>query len=135
VSPGAWVALRDGGPKLKGDYSFLMRRLPGPQLKSEQKVGPDDQRYGAWALTLAKGDQVAFAPDADFVRSLKNAKVRVTYLDRGEGTFRMEVAGKTLHGTLANSGRWKTAEIEAIPGQIVIQTTTDLTLHMVEVAR
>jgi len=72
------------------DYTFLMRRLSGVQLKAEQKIDPDDQRFGAWALALPKGEQVAFALDPDFARSLKGRKatLRVTYLDQGDGTSR-----------------------------------------------
>lgn len=133
VSPGAWVALREGGPKLKGDYSFLMQRLPGVQLRAEQKIGPDDQRFGAWALTLPKGGKVAFALDPDVARSLagKKAKVRVTYLDQGDGTFTVGSA----QCQLTNSGRWKTADVAFTPGNIEIQSAADLTLHMVEVVR
>jgi hypothetical protein len=133
VSPGAWVALREGGPKLKGDYTFLMQRLPGAQMKPERKIGPDDQRFGAWALTLPKGGQVTFALDPDFARSLasKKAKVRFTYLDQGDGTFTIG----SIQCKLTNSGRWKTAELEIAPGNIAIQTAGDLTLHMVEVVR
>ena len=133
VSPGAWVALREGGPKLKGDYTFLMQRLPGAQMKAEQKIGPDDQRFGAWALTLPKGAQVTFALDPGFARSLtgKRAKVRVTYLDQSDGTFTLGA----VQCKLTNSGRWKTAELDIAPGNIVIQSATDLTLHMIEVAR
>jgi hypothetical protein len=133
VSAGAWVALREGGPKLKGDYSFLMQRLPGVPLKGEQRIGPDDQRFGAWALTLPKGGKVAFALNPDFARSLagRNAKVRVTYLDQGEGTFTVGSA----QCQLTNSGRWKTMELAFTPGDIEIQSAADLTLHMVEVVR
>jgi hypothetical protein len=129
VSPGAWVALRDGGPKLKGDYSFLMKRLPGAEMRAEQRAGPDDQRFGAWALTLPKGGHVEFTLDPDFARRLKGAKVRVTYLDRGEGTFTVG----TVKELLSNSGRWKTIELVAGPGDIRIGSDADLTLHMVEV--
>jgi hypothetical protein len=142
VSPGAWIALREGGPKLKGDYSFLMRRLPGPEMKGEQKVGPDDQRFGAWARTLAKGAVAKFALDADFARSLaKTSILRVIYLDRGAGTFTVTGAGKAFEQSLAGSGRWKTAEFQIGPGAwksdagIVISTGADVTLHMIEVAR
>ena len=133
VSPGAWVALREGSLLLKGDYSFLMHRLPGTAMKPEQKAGPDDQRFGAWALMLPKGAEVKFALDPAFARSLKKATIRVTYLDRGDGTF--TILG---HSTkLTGSARWKTAEFEIsqLPAELPIATDTDLTLHMVEVSR
>jgi hypothetical protein len=138
VSPGAWVALREGDLRLKGDYTFLMRRLPGAEMKPERKIGPDDQRFGAWAYTLAKGAQVRFELDADFARSLagKKAILRVTYLDRGAGTFAVHAAGRRFTGALSGSGRWKTAEFAtSVPGQIAIDAGADLTLHMIEVSR
>jgi hypothetical protein len=140
VSPGAWVALREGGLKLKGDYSFLMRRLPGAAMKPEQKIGPDDQRFGAWTCTLPKGAQAKFALDSEFARSLANKKamLRVTYLDGSHGSFTAHAAGRTFHCKLDGSGRWKTAEFEvasvSFPPDIVIEGDSDLTLHMIEVA-
>ena len=132
VSPGAWVALREGS-KFKGDYTFLMHRLAGPELHAEQGIGPNDQRFGAWALTLPKGTEVRFALDPTFARSLKKVTLRVTYLDRGDGTFSV-----LDHQTkLTGSARWKTAEFESTqpPAELGIVANTDLTLHMIEVAR
>lgn len=139
VSPGAWVALREGN-LLKGDYTFLMRRLDGSHLKPGQKIGPDDQRFGAWALTLPKGEQAKFALDPDFARSLAGGKalVRVTFLDQGTGAFIVHTAGHNFPGTSSNSGRWKTVEFEvdgADAAQIAIEGDSDLTLHMIEVSR
>jgi hypothetical protein len=137
VAPGAWVALREGGRQIKGDYTFLMRRLPGALVKAEQKIGPEDQRFGAWALTLPKGAEVRFALDPDFAHSLKKASVRVIYLDRGAGSFTLHAVGREFPAKLSSSGRWKTAEFEANQpaDEFAITVDTDVTLHMVEVAR
>jgi hypothetical protein len=137
VAPGAWVALREGSRYLKGDYTFLMRRLPGAEMKAEEKIGPDDQRFGAWAMTLPKGAEVKFELDPEFARGLKKAAVRVVYLDRGAGTFTVHAAGREFPAKLTGSGRWKTAEFDANqPGaKLAITTDTELTLHMVEVVR
>ncbi len=146
VAPGAWVALREGGIRLKGDYTFLMRRLPGAEMKPEQKAGPDDQRFGAWARTLSKGAQAKFALDAGFARSLagKKAILRVTFLDQGDGAFTVRGAGRTFRNKLTGSGRWMTAEFEIVPASlgagadgahIAIEGDTSLTLHMIELAR
>ena len=146
VSPGAWVALREGGLRLKGDYTFLMRRLPGAEMKPERKIGPEDQRFGAWARTLPKGVQAKFALDSDLARSLagKKATLRVIFLDQSGGTFAVHAAGRTFHGQLSGSGRWKTAEFEIAPvsfaadadgAHMLIEGDTDITLHMIEVAR
>ena len=144
LAPGAWVALREGH-LLKGDYTFLMRRLPGVEMKAEEKVGPDDQRFGAWARTLS-GGTAKFALDADFARSLegKKAAVRVIYLDRGASEFQVIAAGKKFEQKLTGSGRWKTAEFPiagvsfqtgADGAQLLVTSAGDLTLHMIEVTR
>ena len=109
-------------------------------MRGEQKIGPDDQRFGAWARTLEKGGAAVFAPDADFARSLagKGATLRVIYLDRGEGSFAVDAAGQKFRQPLGGSGRWKTAEFRlggGALGEIRITAGEDLTLHMVEVAR
>jgi hypothetical protein len=146
VSPGAWVALREGSLQLKGDYSFLMRRLDGPAMKAEQKIGPDDQRFGAWALTLAKGSPANFALDPAFARSLagKKATVRVTYLDRNAGTFTVLASGQKFQTSLGDSGRWKAAEFpldraafaaDGAGAHLSVESDSSLTLHMLEVAR
>ncbi len=137
VAPGAWVALREGTQRLKGDYTFLMSRLPGAEMKPEQKVGPDNERFGAWARTLAKGDLAKFQLDPDFARSLSNATLRVTFLDQGPGTFKVRAGGKTFQEKWSGSGRWKTAEFQANPAgeSITIEADAELTLHMIEVRR
>jgi hypothetical protein len=145
LAPGAWVALRDGGLRLKGDYTFLMRRLPGTATTGGQKVGPDDQRFGAWACTVPASETARFALDDGFARSLegKQALLRVVYLDRGTGRFQVRASGKTFEQAVGDSGRWKTAEFaidraafasaEAAPFEV--ESEGDLTLHMIEVAR
>lgn len=137
ASPGAWVALREGGSLFPGDYTFLMRRLPGADMKPERNIGPADQRFGAWAMTLAKGAEVKFEIDPAFARSLKKATVRVTYLDGGTGSFTLRTAGQEFQGKLAGTGRWIAAQFDASqpPAELAITADTDLTLHMVEVAR
>jgi hypothetical protein len=146
LAPGAWVALREGGLRFKGDYTFLMSRENNTPMKGEQKVGPDDQRYGAWACTLPSGGAARFNLDVDLARSLEGGKVllRVTYLDRDAGRFAVSASGAKFAQALGGSGRWKTAEFvihhaafaagdKAAP--IVLDAEDDLTLHMIEVAR
>jgi hypothetical protein len=146
LAPGGWVALREGGLRYKGDYTFLMNRQDGAALKAEQKVGPDDQRYGAWACTLPSGRAARFTLDADLARSLAggSAVLRVVYLDRGAGRFTVTASGTTFEQALGGSGRWKTAEFaidraafaaNAGGASVVIEAESDLTLHMIEVAR
>lgn len=140
MAPGAWVALREGSGKLRGDYSFLMRRLPGVGMKPEQKAGPDDQRFGAWARTLARGAEAKFELDHDFARSLegKPAKLRLIFLDRGAGKLLVRAGAMKVERALADSGRWQTAEFDVDRAgftDVAISATADVTLHMLEVAR
>jgi hypothetical protein len=146
VSPGAWVALREGRKLPKGDYTFLMRRLPGAAMKPEEEAGPGEQRFGAWAMTLAKGGEVRFALDPVFARSLagKKAVLRVVYLDGKGGTLTVDASGHKFEVKPGGSGRWQTAEFEIDKaafaahddgGHIRLVSSADVTLHMVEVAR
>ena len=145
VSPGAWVALREGN-RLKGDYTFHMSRLPGDGMTALQKAGPEDQRFGAWARTLAKGAVAKFALDPAFARSLegRKARLRVIYLDGPNGNFTIRASKREFKAALSGSGRWKTAEFAldrasfAAGGDgshISIAADTDVTLHMIEVMR
>lgn len=145
VAPGAWVALREGN-FLKGDYTFLMTRLPGDASTAVANVGPDDQRYGAWARTIPARGQARFQLDGRFAASLANTDVtiRVIYLDDSKGEFRLQVAGKEETVPLNESGRWQTTEF-VISGKnlqgpdnevdLTITSNQPLTLHMIEVLR
>jgi hypothetical protein len=146
VAPGAWIALRESTHPYKGDYTFLMRRLPGSQTRSEEKIGPDDQRFGAWARTLPAGTPLEFSLDDAFARSLAPGKplLRVTYLDRGTGVFTVQAAGREFRVQLGDSGRWKSVQFDIARGQLTanaagahlsIRGERDVTLHMVEVLR
>jgi hypothetical protein len=145
VSPGAWVAMREGR-QLKGDYTFLMRRLPDAGMRPEEKIGPADQRYGAWAVTIPRGTEAKFKLEPAFARSLEGRKtvVRVFFLDRGTGSFTLRASGKESTMRLSGSDRWKSAEFEVARAHftgpeevpdIRVGGDCDLTLHMIEVVR
>jgi hypothetical protein len=136
-SPGAWVALREG-EALQGDYSFLMTRLD--PMAPLRKVGPDEQRFGAWARELRQGAKARFRLHPEFARSVegRQATVQVTYLDRGQGVLEAEWGGSKFSTPLMGSNRWKTASkmVKIAPaGEITISGDTNLVLHMVEVQR
>ena len=145
VAPGAWVALREGN-YLKGDYTFLMTRLPGDASTPAENAGPDEQRYGAWARIIPAGGRARFQLDPRFAASLADAAVtiHVVYLDDHSGTFRLDIAGATETVAMRKSGRWQTAEF-VISGKdlqkpndkadFAITSNQPLTLHMVEVLR
>ncbi len=145
VAPGAWVALREGHT-LPGDYSFLMRRLPGDELPPLEKVGPGEQRFGAWARHLRKGGHAGFALDESFACSLagRAATVQVVYLDKGAGQFTTRCDGREFSAALKDSGRWQTARFtldkatlqpDASGAHITLTADTDIALHMIEVRR
>lgn len=145
VSPGAWVALREGD-FLKGDYTFLMERLPGDATDPGKDVGPDDQRFGAWARTVPGSGRLRLALDDRFAHSLsdRQAIVKVTYLDSEKGSFSVVVPGQSWAVQMAGSGRWMTAQ-QTVPSasfersnlepDIEIKTQIPVSFHMVEVTR
>ena len=145
VSPGAWIALREGD-FLKGDYTFLMERLPGDTTDPKKNVGLDDQRFGAWARTIPAGGRLRFSLDERFARSLggRKAIVRVTYLDSEKGSFNVVIPGQTWAAQMAGSGRWTTDQL-LVPSasfegsntkpDIEIQAQIPVSFHMVEVTR
>jgi hypothetical protein len=145
VAPGAWVALREGD-WLKGDYTFLMTRLPDDESKPLTKAGPDDQRFGAWARVIPLGGRARFTIDPRFIASCRQQKLlaRVVYLDDAKGKFAVEIGGNASPVAMKGSGRWQTAELPidgarlaagSQESQIELRPKTDLTLHMVELCR
>ena len=141
-SPGAWVAFREGN-FLKGDYTFLARRLPD-RSKEARNVGPDDQRYGAWARVLPKGETMRVVLDDRFAKSLSQRKavVQITVLDDGDGTLTVRASGRELSVPLKNTGRWRTAalslqaaawEPDRSGAHLTVAADRDVHLHMVEV--
>ncbi len=160
VSPGAWIAFREnhtvlaenGIPearrKLKrftGDYTFLMKRLPGDSSSGDgmTTVGPDRQRYGAWARKLPAHSAIKLQMDLAFAQSLKgNAhKVRVVYL--GDGVdFSVRHQNKAYRVKAQNNAIWNEAVLPVAaadsPGREAISIRAGsgaLTIHMLEVRR
>ncbi|MHC4993572.1 MAG: beta-galactosidase [Planctomycetota bacterium] len=164
TAPGAWVAFREnhtvraanGIPEARrklslfnGDYRFLMERLPGDASYGEGvvNVGPDKQRFGAWARVLPAGQSMRLKLDDAFVESLRDqaSRIHLTYLDEGQGACRL-VAGKLAMDVQCHgSDRWQTASMDIPPGELTpnnadvhIRLTTSgspIHLHMVEVER
>jgi hypothetical protein len=139
------VAFREGDT-LTGDYTFLMQRPPD-HMRQVKKSGPDDQRFGAWARLLPRDQTLQLMLDDSFAASLatQTAELRVTYLDRGTGSFDIQAASQTFHAQCSDSGRWKTSAWELSrpvfgkgdPAAHVSLNAlgADLILHMVEITR
>jgi len=162
VSPGAWVAMREGSLP-KGDYTCLMKRLeddesiPLPPLPAmtdrnfgtvQYSVGPEEQRHGAWARKIPANGQMRLDLDDAFARSLDDqaAKVRVVYLDDAStGKFTVHCSGAKFTQDLQKSYRWREVNfdlpyaafhpVDEHGADLLILTDADLTLHMIEVQR
>ena len=162
TSPGAWVAFRENSVALAtnvaspqnrqlafftGDYNFLMERLPD-NSKGAHKVGPENQRQGAWARVLPPGQKVALKLDTRFAASFKGGKALVTYLDRAADAgspFQVTANGKQMTLTPKGTGRWQTAELVLPDGPFPAEAdgahlkitagNKPLCLHMVEIVR
>ena len=160
-SPGAWVAFREnhmvlaanGMSKearkletLTGDYNFLMERISDNSYgQGVTNVGPDNQRFGAWARVLPAGKQMKLSVDENFLESCKNkpVSVSVTYYDEKGKGFDVLINGQSHNISCAGKDSWKTVTFKAenIKANIenahmVIQNgAEDCYLHMVEVTR
>jgi len=136
-SPGAWVAFRqnstvraaNGMSKavrrlsiFNDDYNFLMRRLPGDSSYGESivNVGPDEQRFGAWARVLPAGDSIRLQVDEAFVDSLQEqpARVALTYLDQGKAEYRLAAGGQSMNVACKGTGDWRTASLDVPAGRL-----------------
>jgi hypothetical protein len=168
-SPGAWIAFRHSDFNIlqknslqqKGyanaaqtaaltqytdDYNFLIKRLPDKTV-SATNIGPDDQRFGAWARLLPANEQMRLALDDTFAKSLegKPSTLRVTYLDGTSGSFTTAVNGQNFKTELKGTGRWQTVEFsfavthfskDSTGSDIAIQSSgAGIYFHMVEVVK
>lgn len=151
-SPGAWVAFRSEQENvnyqkplkdLTGDYTFLAGRVLPDQTVPLRLAGPDDQRFGAWAVKLPAGEQLTVRLDEQFAASLQGrpAAISVTWLDEGAGNLTIAGGGATQTVARGGSGRWQTATVplesaafEAARA-VTVTAEADLTLHMIEVTR
>lgn len=155
-SPGAWIAFRENDTVLAAngmpekqrrlsffntDYTFLMKRLPGDPSTGQgvTNIGPDGQRFGAWARRLPAGKSIQLELDRDFARGLKRgASIRVTWFDDTEGEFSLEAGHQRHPVPTGKTGRWQTAEFpmsENEPRLTVTAGQSPLLLHLVEVTR
>jgi hypothetical protein len=155
-APGAWVAFRDGPEILArnskspnqlklnhftGDYDFLMKRLPDNTI-GVHNVGPDNQRYGAWARVIPSGQSMILRPDPKFLNSMTSANLSVTYLDESDkkgSDFVIRFNGQEQRVRLKGTGRWVQATMKASPvsnSDVEIKTgKKGICLHMVEMTR
>ena len=157
VSPGAWIAFRqnlknishDSLKEFTGNYSFLIeQKLPdNSKGLNINNVGPEDQRFGAWAKVLPQGQQIQLMLSNIFANSLngKKAVVRVVYYDDKSGAFETTFSGRQVKTELKGSERWKTIEIPVTSAAFnknkdgahiaLTALSGDIILHLVNVER
>jgi hypothetical protein len=163
TSPGAWVAFREndvvraanGMPEERrklsiftGDYNFLMQRLPDDASEGlgVVNIGPDEQRYGAWARRLPAGARMRLTLDAEFAASLAatGAVIRTVCLDDSHGSFEVKINDRVTRTDLTGTGRWREFPwpvpardwSSSKPVPIVIQAgKAPIYLHLIEVQR
>ncbi|MEX0322716.1 MAG: beta-galactosidase [Puniceicoccaceae bacterium] len=161
-APGAWVAFREsnhvraanGIPKQRrilkrfnGDYDFLMKRLEDKSYGQDVvNIGPDYQRYGAFARVLPAGEKMQLLVDPDFAKSLegKTCEVRITYYDRLGDTFTTKASGSEMAIECSGLDMWKTATLAVEDASLINSGTAtveilagdqDICLHMLEILR
>ena len=152
-SPGAWIAFRHSTVNksyknplklITGDYSFLIERLDSSSGNIKRNIGPDNQRFGAWALEIPAKEKIQLAVNKDFINSLKSnsAKIRVTYFDSGTGSFSFTFGRKRYNQQLADTKKWETKEFQfrrnKISGNNIITINcynNPVILHMLEIER
>lgn len=140
VSPGAWIAFREGD-YLVGDYTFLMQRR-GPD-ESVPLYNVDDTRYGLWARRLPAGSNMQVVMDSTFAASLENntdVTIRIWYSDSNTGSLVTTAFGREFVDRKADAGTWKQAEhtVDVSRADRRISITAkdgDCVLHMIEVLR
>lgn len=144
-SPGAWVAFREG-TFLKGDYTFLMERMPDDSTE-RRLAGPEHQRFGAWARAIPAGATMRLRPNREFARSMAGGPgcVRIVCLDSGSDSITLSLENRSWKIPRTDTGRWREhfAPIEAFPTiaegenlELRLNSgPTETILHMVELTR
>jgi hypothetical protein len=119
-----------------------MERLPGDKSRGVDvvNIGPEEQRYGAWARILPPGETLRLRPDGRFVASLggRPVEIRAVYFDEPPAEFSIRAGTTVRRVRPAGTRRWQTAAFSGITpaGEIEVRAgAAPVTLHMVEVLR
>jgi hypothetical protein len=166
-APGAWIAFRQSRTDFSPsdyatrvtDYSMHIT-LENPQdtvgldarkdgddvtivtgrtIAGLKSIGPYQQRYGAWARRVNAASVMQLKLDPAFVEhaAVGHPRVRVTYLDRGTGSFAVKLGEQSQETALTGSGEWKTVGIPVtsrLTSELRIHAGVGgIVLHMVEV--
>jgi len=162
-SPGAWIAFRENDVILaennmsedsrrldsfNSDYTFLIERLPdNSRGQGVINIGPEWQRYGAWARILPSKEEMNVKINEEFLQSSegKELRIKVIYYD-GEGEeFDILINGNSYPVEIRGEDLWKIKEIEIDDGileendkdaHIKIKAGSgDIYLHMVKIVK
>lgn len=156
VAPGAWIAFRHNEKNINYDvireftdnYSFLMKQLlpDNSKWKNVIKIGPDVQRFGAWAKVVEQGQNIRLQLSDLFTESIKGkpAVIKVIYFD-STGSFETAFDAEHIKTNLQGTQTWKTLEIpvnkasflkDASGSQVTLTALSgNITFHMVAVER
>jgi hypothetical protein len=149
-APGAWVAFRAGDDSMP-NLSFLMNEK-GHLGSLEKNVGSTNQRFGAWARKIQKGEMLRLQLNADFAKSVEGTpvRIRVVYLNQNNDSFiiRWNCGGKINSQQIlcqeSDRGQWKETVIDVSSaefgrtsegGDISVSTESSSTLHIIEIER
>ena len=115
---GAWVALRKEGDGFKGDYTYLMKRVPdesvGVQLK---KVGEPNSAFGVWTLAIAENEVLHFDVNDRLFNGGGDVKLQLRYFDEGNSALGIYYTGDSANqkaGEIAMKGT-NTWHFAAVP--------------------
>lgn len=163
-SPGAWIAFRENDvviaengiseaartlQTITSDYTFLMERLPDNTLGQDIiNIGPDDQRYGAWARQLPSYETINLNLNELFIESIdaQNVKLKIIYFynQPASDAFVVKASGNEFSIPVFNTGKWEIAEFtitnadfnKDLGSHIVIESgNRPVYFHMVEIIR
>lgn len=156
-SPGVWVAFRHNEKNIDysdlteftDNYSFLGKQLlpDNSTWKNITEIGSGDQRFGAWAKEISRGETIRLQFSELFLKNLtgKSSVVKVIYFDKGHGSFELAYNNIKLQKKLNDSRTWKTWEIpitqsgftrDASGSNFILTTVSGKTIfHMVAIER
>ena len=109
------------------------------------RIGPNDQRFGAWARAIEDGAKMRFRLDPKFTASLLGCpcQIRIVYFDDGENSFTVSLdrGGKPQSREVKKqgTGRWEEATIDLpsaeFDGNIEVSGLGRNVFHILEILR
>jgi hypothetical protein len=121
-SLGAWIAFQHSTVNncyknplklITGYYSILIERLYSTG-NIKRNIGPDNQRFGAWALEIPVKEKTQLAVNEDSTSSFKNnsVKIRVTYFDSETGIISFTLGRNRYNQQVTDTKKWETKKFQ-----------------------